>query len=159
MKVFKNILLYVLLIFFITTTNNKLNFVLLSLLILSLMIDKIPKLYYILSFLFLILVIKIFNLYENSKEIFLIIGIVGFLLKKYFVKILKVKNKLTEASKRNSYHIWSYSVVISIESIGIYGFLGYNYFLYNESTIGLLKVLVLGVLYNYSQSNFLIKDN
>ncbi|MGB6128074.1 MAG: hypothetical protein WBG30_04935 [Psychrilyobacter sp.] len=102
---------------------------------------------------------QIFNLYENSKEVFLVIGIIGFLSKKYFVKILKVKDKLTEASKKNSYQIWGYTIVMSMESIGIYGFLGYNYFLYNESAIGLLKVLFLGVLYNYSQSDFVIKDN
>ncbi|WP_424503536.1 hypothetical protein [Psychrilyobacter sp.] len=134
-------------------------YILLLLLILSLTVDRISKKYYILLLGVSVLVMQIFNLYENSKEVFLVIGIIGFLSKKYFVKILKVKDKLTEASKKNSYQIWGYTIVMSMESIGIYGFLGYNYFLYNESAIGLLKVLFLGVLYNYSQSDFVIKDN
>lgn len=159
MEAFKRILLYLLLISFITKTNSKLFCILLPLLILSLTIDRISKKYYILLLGVLALIMQIFNLYKNSKEVFLVIGIIGFLSKKYFVKILKVKDKLTDGSKKNSYQIWGYTIVMSMESIGIYGFLGYNYFLYNESAIGLLKVLFLGVLYNYSQSDFVIKDN
>lgn len=156
---YKKILLYLLLFFFITIVNIKLTTLLGLLLILSIMVDKISKLYYIPIVVSLLLIILVFNLYDNSTEFFLVMGVGGFLLKKYFIKVLKVKDKLTEASKKNTYKIWSYTIVMSMESIGIYGFLGYNYFLYTQSTLGLLKVLILAVLYNYSQSSFVIKDN
>jgi len=158
MKTFKSLFFYTLLIFFIMTTNKNLAFTLLLLLILSALVDRVFSIYYLLFLVIIISFIRIFNLYENSKEIFLIIGIVGLLLKKHFIKILEIKNSLTEATTKNSYQIWGYFISLSLESIGIYGFLGYSYFLYDESSIGLLKILFLGVLYNYLQSNFEIKN-
>lgn len=108
----------------------------------------------IIAMLILIFIQTAETLPENK---FMALGVFGFSVGNIIIDYLNYQKTISKSTKKNVYLIWIYTSLISAQAIGVYGYLGYKCFFQEESYIGILKVLFIGILYNWSQVNILKK--